>query len=117
MPKGTAEPDFAGAGSPGDDQVLVRFQPVSLRKRQDITPVDAAMCGKIDILDLYIAKAQFCTGEAVGQSPVGTTANLAIKHQSEPFLPIQRPCALLLGNVTSRRRHAGSAEDMHLVEG
>ena len=52
--KGATEPGLSGAGLAGDDQILMRLEPCSLRKREDVAPVEPARRGKVDILDASI---------------------------------------------------------------
>ena len=117
MSKSAGQPCFAGSRLPGEDDLLMGPDPASLGERQDITSVEAATGGEVDIFDAGVREAHLCIAQFVGKALVGPEYGLAIKHEAEPFVAIQGFARVLFGQALPGFEHAGEIERDHLVQG
>ncbi len=83
------------------------LEPFALGKREELSAVEAARGGEVDVLDASIGETQFGDCKPVGQSLVAAHGHLPIKHQAEPFIAVEIAALRLIGQVAICCRHAG----------
>ena len=101
---------------PGDDEVLLRFQPGALCQLQSITSIEPAPAAEVDVFDAGVGEAQLGRGQAIGQTPVGPHGSFPIQHQSQPFVAAEIGGFVLFGQLPVGGSHAGQTERVHLIE-
>lgn len=65
MGEGAGEPGLSGADLAGEDDLLTGPDPVALSQRQDLTPVEAAAGGEIDVFDTGVREAHAGIAQSV----------------------------------------------------
>src|SRR6218665_279920 len=114
--KGTRDPRLSSARLARQDQILICFEPCSLRQRQDVAAIQAAMRCKIDVFNGSVGKAEFGGGEPVCQSSVRSEGDLAIKHQPQSFVEAQIISMSLLEELAIGCCHTSQAKRIHLLK-
>ena len=117
MGEGAGEPGLAGAGLASKDDLLAGLDPVALREREDLTPVEPPAGGEIDVFDAGVGKAHLRVAEPVGEALVSAGRGFAVEHEAQPFIALERLTRILSGQGLPGVCHACQAERGHLVEG
>lgn len=117
MGEGAGKPGLSSAGLAGEDDLLAGPDPVALGERQDLTPVEAAAGGEIDVFDTGVREAHAGIAQPVGEALVGTGSGFAVEHEAEPFVAVERLVRVLFAERFPGFKHACEAERGHLVEG
>ena len=117
MAEGAGQPGFTRSGLAGEDDLLLCLDPLALCQREDLTAVEAAACGEVDVFDTGVGEAQPGVAQPVGEAFVGPCRDFPVEHEAEPFIAIESLARVLSGESLPGVGHACQAKRGHLVEG